>query len=217
MKKLKIKKISYLVFAFTFLTASLFFAACKEENYLINYVNETRTDIYRGENEKYPLKAYYGKKDGKNQLTLFLNKNETDENSVFAELPSNGEKIRKEFTFDPVKNALCAIFPTDNFTEKEFTVSIFCGSEKVDVILKSIVPENSLSLNDVLSVLSKNQKTLINNYFKDGVMNGKICARILVKDDYPYWYIGITDENGKLTAFLTDGIDGSVKAVREIF
>ena len=41
--------------------------------------------------------------------------------------------------------------------------------------------------------------------------------RIFVKNDSPYWYVGIASGNGKLKALLIDGASGELLAAREIF
>lgn len=216
MKKLYFKKFTLLIVTAIFFVSLVFLSSCKEENYLLPFVSETRTDIFLSENEKFPVKAYYGKKDGQNFLTFFISGGEIDETSLFLEMQLNDETVKKEFTFDPVKSVLTLSIPIDNFTEKEFTVNILKGSDKEELKLSSILPEKTLPINEILNALCEKQSSLIKNYMEDGVFNGNICARIIVKDNNAYWYIGLTDKSGKLTAFLMDAKDGTVKAVREI-
>ena len=42
-------------------------------------------------------------------------------------------------------------------------------------------------------------------------------VKVIVKDDKPYWYVGIASGGGNLKALLIDGFSGEVLAIREIF
>ena len=83
--------------------------------------------------------------------------------------------------------------------------------------MKSILPENTLTVSQALQSLSEKQNQLIGNYTdENGTFNGEIHARILVKNDHPYWYVGLVNKDKNLKALLIDGINGEVLAIREI-
>jgi hypothetical protein len=77
------------------------------------------------------------------------------------------------------------------------------------------LPENTLTLNEVLLKVEKSQEVLINSYYSDANFNAEIYARVLVKNDRPFYYIALA--NGKtLKAFLVDGLTAEVLAIREV-
>ena len=97
-------------------------------------------------------------------------------------------------------------------------MQISSGTDTENVQLKSTVPKNAISYSTALKYLQKNQRELIKTYCdSDGNFKGEICARIVVKDQKPYWYVGLTDKDGNLKALLIDGFNGEVLAIREIF
>ena len=106
----------------------------------------------------------------------------------------------------------------ENFSEKEFTVTVFGNGKSEAVTLTSILPKNTISYQKALDCLYDEQKELIEFYQdKNGSFNAEINVRILVKNDKPYYYVGIASGNEKLKALLIDGISGKVLAIREIF
>ena len=81
--------------------------------------------------------------------------------------------------------------------------------------MNSILPTNCLSINEVLSSLEKSQADFINYYKVDLKFNAEIYARVMVKNQKPYWYIAFGNKES-LKAFLVDGISGEVLAIRQI-
>ena len=106
----------------------------------------------------------------------------------------------------------------ENFSKKEFSVSILSGSAPEVITLKSIVPKNTIDYKKALDFLYKDQQNLIKAFCDEsGAFNAEIYARIVVKNDKPFWYVGIASGNGNLKALLIDGFSGETLAIREIF
>ena len=58
---------------------------------------------------------------------------------------------------------------------------------------------------------------MINGFYdQNNNLNLEIHARITVKDNAPYWYVGLNTKNG-LKALLVDGTSGKILAIREIY
>ena len=69
-----------------------------------------------------------------------------------------------------------------------------------------------------LDFLYSDQQNLIKAFCDEkGAFNAEIYARIIVKNDKPFWYIGIASGNNNLKALLIDGFSGKTLAIREIF
>ncbi len=221
------KKIISLLIAFSFLITT--FCACSKEQSLAPYVSELRSAIYYGESPNLSLRAGYGFKeqpftnDGKvgktiSALTFKLYDKETDDVTYNLSFHYLESEYKSTFNLNPVTDTLTCTIEIDNFNKREFTVKIVYGSNTEEITLKSLVPENTLTFEKALSSLQKNQPTLISHYTDtEGDFNAEIYVRILVKEDRPYWYVGLASGKNSLKALLIDGFSGEILAIREIF
>jgi hypothetical protein len=187
------------------------------------YVSELRSEIFEGKSENFFIKAHYGYRetpylnDGKvspysYELTFFLKGSVQDSVSYSLELCPFNEKVDFEVTNN---GTLKASYKVKEFSEKSFDVILNYSTESEKITLTSILPENTLTLNEVLLKVEKSQEVLINSYYSDANFNAEIYARVLVKNDRPFYYIAFA--NGKtLKAFLVDGLTAEVLAIREV-
>ncbi len=222
------KKLSSFILLFLCLIVS--FSACKEKNKTLEpYLSELRSNTYYGQSQNYEVKAGYGFKetlpnnDGKvsnkeYSLTFKLIGKETDDATYTLSFSFKEKQFSDTFKLNPVTHSLTAKINVDGFDLQEFTVQISSASNMESVTLKTTVPDGTMHYSSALKALEKNQKELIDSYKdKNGNFIGEICARVVVKEDKAYWYIGLTDKNGDLKAFLLDGVTGEVLAIREVF
>ncbi len=203
-------------------------SGCKKDEGLIEYVSELRSDVFAEGGDKYDIRAAYGFKEepfindgivGERvyRLNFSIKGVETDSADRAICMTYNGEEYKAEFKLNPVTGAFNASIEIENFELKEFTADLVTGAEREELVFKSELPENTLSLSAALAALEKAQPTLIEGYKgEDGVFAAEIHARVIVKDGAAYWYIGIAEGNGKLKAMLINGASGELLAVREI-
>ncbi len=221
------KKFTFIALILAILV-SCFLVGCSNEPSIYYSVTVLKSEIYEGESQNYQVKANYGfcatpisdSQESKKiyLLTFTLLNKETDNATYSLTLVYNEQNYSKDFALNPVKNALQCQIEIENFDKKEFDITIINGSESESVTLKSIVPTDTISYKQALDYLSKNQPSLVNSYTDaDGNFNAEIHARIIVKDQKAYWYIGIYDTNGEIKALLIDGKTGDVLAKREVF
>lgn len=129
----------------------------------------------------------------------------------------DGFNYKKEFVYSPENNSYTVCFEINDFSVKEFNASLFIGAKSYPTVLKSIVPSDILSCEKALDKLKENQPSLIKDKTaEDGTFNAEIYMRILVKNDYPYYYVGISHEN-KIKAMLMDAKTGKILAVKDVF
>ena len=226
------KKSSFFISIFlSFLLAfcCLFFTACKKVNPLYERVSELRLSLYEGQSENFTISASYGFKEtpfnndssvGKKVyiLSFKLFGKETDGVSYTLKFEFEQQNYSATFKLNPVTHNLTASVELDNFNENEFSVTISGGGAPETVNLRSILPEKTIDYKKALDYLYADQQPLIKAYLDDnGNFNAEIYARVLVKNQKPYWYIGIASGNGNLKALLIDGFSGKVLAIREVF
>ena len=209
-----------------FLSCSIF-CGCTTKNTLVQYVSELRSDLFFGQSQNYSLKAGYGFKetpyhnDGnvkqkEYSLTFRLEDKETDQLLYSLSMTVNSNVYSAEFKINPVTHALTAEIKIDDFNLKSFDVEISVGSNKETVTMHSILPENTISYEKALDCLQEKQSKLLASYYdQNGVFNAEIHIRVLVKDQKPYWYVGLA-KNKNLKALLIDGVSGEVLAIREV-
>lgn len=221
------KKISIILVLLTLILCNLF--GCKSVNPLYNRVSELRENIFVGSCECTTIKAGYGfretpfnndKKVSERVYLLdfrLLDK-ESQDVSYNINFTHNGKIYSANFKLDPIKDTVCASVEIEDFNVKEFTVTLSFGGEHHEVLLKSIVPENTISYKTALDHLYNSQDLLVKNYTdENGNFNAEIYVRIVVKDEKSYWYVGIASGNERIKAMLIDGFNGEILAIREVF
>lgn len=210
------------------ITFSIFAISCKSENPLYSAVSELRSNLYSGNSENYKLEACYGFKETPYSndtkvcekvyaLIFRLFDKETDGAAYSIAIIHDGKNYSADFKLNPVTHTVTARIEIENFNEKQFIATLKKAQENEQITFKSIVPEKTMNYRAALDCLSKEQTALIERYTdENGNFNAEIHARIVVKNDHPYWYIGIVGSDS-LKALLIDGIDGKTLAMREIF
>lgn len=214
-------------YAVVFSLAAIFFSllgtGCNKPDPFINSVTELRQNVYEGASENYKLKAAYGYDetlagDRAYRLT-FLLCDKTSSAETYTLTFNSGElNFTEDFKFSPVTGTLKTCVAIENFTASAFCVTVSTGGTSESVTLKTLVLSRALDYKTALICLKKSQPELVALYNgENGEFNGKVTARILVKNEKPYWYVGLKNENGALKALLVDGLTGEVLAVREVF
>lgn len=203
---------------------------CKNQtDNLMDYVSELRCELYEGASQNYTLKASYGFKEidyqndgkvGKVQhfLKFTLEQKVIDETTYALCFEHGGKNYEGRFELSHTANALILIINIEDFNEKSFTVSVGTLEQKEEVCLSSIIPQGTMTAEQALATLYKTQKEMIDGFYdSQGNFTAEIYLRVMVKKDKAYWYVGFASGNGKLKAFLLDGVSGDVLAIREVF
>lgn len=195
--------------------------ACNNQPDLHSFVNNATTNLYYGENEELKLKGAYSfsaEKSGKTLYYFSVIILSPHEDLVTYSLQFNlsGKDYSLNFSLSPVSNRLTAKIeiPKTEFSAVELTVQK--GSEQKVITITSILPKNCLDYKSAVNSLCVSQKKLIENYYENGVFNGKISARILDNKNEFYWYIGLFNSQNDEKAFLINAINGEVLAIRDI-
>lgn len=197
------------------------FFSCAEKNPLYNKVTELRERIYSGSADDIDVKATYGYKTEngtkKYCLNFYLESVRDDEVKRSISFSLGETRFDGDFTLSPSSGKLCASFRTETAVPDSIAVNIRYSSISTDVVLNSIIPEGTMTIKQVLDSITENQKNLVASYTdENGDFDAEIIARVTVKNEKSYWYVGI-QRREKLIAFLLDGINGETLAVREVF
>ena len=151
----------------------------------------------------------------KHFIRFYLYGDNTDDFTFKVKFTLDKEYDRT-FTLNGINGTLTAEIQTSKITANKLDVTLLKGSEIYNVTLSSAIPSDTIKIEKALAVIEKEQSALINNFSDStGEFSAEISARIIVKNDKPYWYVAfITALNKK--AFLIDG-KGNILAIRDVF
>ncbi len=211
------------------LLISLIFVGCSSSNSLLQYVSEYRSDIFMATEGKYSIFANYyerenpykadghiGKKEKSLEVALATEDNTKNYAVTFM---YNGVKQQNILYYDSLQMIHSFVFHLDSPKDNTISFQIFEGKQMNNAILtlhaKSVKNNNVLSLNAILSILAKNEKTLIDSLMQNKQFLGEIHIRLLFEENYCYYYVSVVDRKGKATSLLVDGELGEILAKRE--
>ncbi len=219
------KKLTFLIAIFCCFSMLL---GCQKQVTLTEYVSELRSNCYESDESSLKISAGYGfieenaDRDGNVNnryyiLTFRLLGVQTENVTYSLAFKHEDKDYSATFKLNPISHGYTATIEIDDFSLNEFDIAVSNGSNVENVHMKSTLPEKTISYQTALSHLQNKQSELINSYYDDnGKFNAEICAKVIVKDAHPYWYIGLsTKENTK--ALLIDGFNGELLAIRDVF
>ena len=214
------KKIRVILLTILCVFCGLFFS-CQKHSDLSKYIVNLQSDIFYGENGDIKLKGGYSYclEQGEKVyfLTFKLLEKEMDNASYSISFMLDKE-YSSTFSLSPVTNSLTTKVEILPFSQKEFTVSVFVGSERYDINMLSLLPSSVVSPVDAVNSLLDSQPELINLYKNEnGGYDLSIEVRIIVKNEKAFYYVGLIDKNKQLKALLIDGQTKEVLAIRNIF
>ena len=217
--------ISRILLLFTLVCTLLFASGCKRELDLTEYVSEYRNNLflYKGDDfsvrlqnvvKEYPYVAdgYKGELTQRVELTITAPQGiEKCEISFYA----NGTKHSGDASYDNVKRHFYFSCAADVASEYSIPLSVsFNGAER-EITLTSVKTDDLLSLKDVLTYAFESEKELLKTLAPNKEFEGELYVRLLYEET-PFFYVGIVDRNGKVTALLLDGKTGKVLAKRSV-
>ncbi len=219
------KKLIFLIAIFCCFSLLL---GCKTTHTLDGFVSELRSNCFESVDSTLKITAGYGfieenrAQDGTvnkryHLLTFRLLGVQTENVTYSLTLNYHEKDYHATFKLNPVLHGYTATIEIENFNLNEFDLSLSNGSNVQSVHMLSTLPKNTISYQTALLHLQNKQSQLINSYYdENGKFTAEICAKVIVKDAHPYWYIGLsTRENTK--ALLIDGFNGELLAIRDVF
>lgn len=214
-------KLLFVLLAFVF-TFPLF--ACAKGVDYTEYVSELRSNIFLAETDGFSLRIYSVKKESPyhsdgiaqpcNERTeIYLVAPQGDKTCQIS-FTANGKNHGGEMSFDNVKAEYYYYCPLDTSALTDISVQIHYGETQVDLTAKSVLNKDTLPPFDVLSILLNSEKELFDSLTDKYGFAGEIYIR-LIYEESPYYYVGVIERNGKITAFLINATSGKILAKRK--
>lgn len=203
------------------------FCGCNKNSVYASRISELKQDVYEGSVEDINITAVYGFRENP-----FVNDGKVgdiyygytfklgiipDGIRRFVEFTFDNKSYSADFELYDLTGEYKAFIEIQHHFEREFTVNLAYGTDVKTVVLTSALSEDCIDYKKALDVLSDKQNSLLETFMIDGEFNAEIYMRIFIKEQKPYWYVGIASGNDKLKALLIDGISGDLIAVRDIF
>ena len=221
---LHLKRISRILLVGLALLCALMLVGCKKRVRYENYVSELRSNILLAETETLSLRIYSVHKespyaaDGVPQersprTEIYLVAPEGDETCSIAFLVG-GKEYGGEMSFDNVRAEYYFYCTLDTSACAEIVCKIQYGATENELTARSVRTENTLSADKILDGLLHAEKPLFDSLTDRYGFAGEIYIRLLF-ESAPYYYVGVIDRSGNVTAFLINGETGKILAKRQ--
>lgn len=118
----------------------------------------------------------------------------------------NYDSVKKCFSFSDGVSGECPDKITFEVTYDENSATLSADNKR---------SANALSLSEILEKVKEQKGDLIASLTDKRAFNGEIYVRFIY-DEGEYYYVGITDANGKINALLLDAKSGNIIAEKEL-
>ena len=198
--------------------------ACKSKVEYFDYVSELRSNIFLARNEDFSLRAYAVEKETPYSPDGI--KRETSKRTEILLIAPSGERDCELFftidehtyggdmSFDNVRAEYYFSCTLDVSTLTAITFELHYGESVLKLTANSVKTSTTLSPNDALRVLMKNENELFASLTDKYGFAGEIYIRLLY-EEAPYYYIGVMDRKGNSYAFLLNATSGELLAKRQ--
>lgn len=216
------KTLAWLLLAL--LTLSLFvLTACKKEINYLDYVSELRSNVLLAKEDGFSLRVYAVKKESP-YICDGIPAETAQRAEVYLTAPSGDKECTLSFTvdeknyggdmsFDNVKAEYYFACALDLSKVSEISFTVCYGEQELTLRATSVLTEKTLAPETVLHNLILEENELFTGLTDDYGFAGEIYLRLLF-EDFPYYYVGVTDRNGQTNAFLINGETGKILARR---
>ncbi len=220
------KKGKFLFFLLPILLFTLIFSfGCTRQVNYFSYVSELRDNVLLCENGEFKLRVYATQKESPYSLDGIKRDMQTRA-EIFLIAPSmektrslafsvDGKTYQGEFSADSVKMQYYFACEADLSSLESLQISVTCENEQTEFTAVSVRTANTLSPQAALAHICQSESELINAMTDKYGFAGEIYLRLLY-EDFPYYYVGIIDREGKTHAFLLNGETGKTLAKREL-
>ena len=211
-------------FLFLFCAILLILACgCKHEINYIDYVSELRNNIFLANTENLHIRIYSVVKeypyatDGiaheKSARTeVYLAAPDGTQNYTIS-LYVDDKEYGGELSYDNVKGEYFLSFTLDCAHLREIVCNLSCGETQIQCTATSVLQEETLTPQDILMNVKRHSPDLFQEMSDKYGFCGEIHLRLLY-EDAPYYYVGVINRKGEITAFLVNATTGKVLAQR---
>ncbi len=199
-------------------------SACQQKNDYFAYVSECRSNIFIGASETLSLRAYATQKESP-YLTDGIPCEKQVRTEIYVSAPSADKTcmlafqvgdatISGEMSYDNVKGEYFFAQPIDTSALVSIEFTLTYGEENIAITAQSVRTSETLSPKEILARAVESASELFQAMTDEYGFTGEIYMRLLY-EDAPFYYVGVIDRSGKVTAFLWNANTGKLLAKRE--
>lgn len=195
--------------------------ACSRQVNYLDYVSESRSDIFLYRDDTTEIKIFCVKKeqpfsaDGYKgevcdiiEIYVTLAKNP-------QELEVSVENLGGEMNYQAVTRQYYLSFSAAPFNKSGVIVTLTADGKAGTFAALSVKYNGVMSCESAVLCVAEYANELFEGMTSNGLFDGEIFVRLLY-DDGCYYYVGVCNKEKRITAFLIDGERGKVIAKKEI-
>lgn len=198
--------------------------ACGKKTDYTQYVSEYRNNLFLYDGDEfsiraqsvereYPYVADGNKGDMTKRVELFISAPVGTQNcSVFFH--AGGLRYGGEASFDNVKNQYYFSCTADLSSARSLPVTVTFDSQEFEITAPSVLTDDVLPLQRLIECVFEADGELLKRLTAEKDFDGELYVRILY-EDAPYFYVGVVEKSGNVTAFLLEAKTGKVLAKRQ--
>ena len=218
-----IKRLSLLLCACLSLFLLLACVSCGTKITYFSYVSELRDNVFLAEDERFSLRVYALEKESpyvtdgipceknvRTEIYLCAPSGDKTCNILFS---INGEEYGGEMSYDNVKGEYFFACPVSSSNLSSIAFQIEYGGETFTLTASSVRTPTTLSAKSALDVVVNSENDLFSSLTDKYGFAGEIYMR-LIYEDAPFYYVGVINRNGEVTAFLLNATTGRILAKR---
>lgn len=201
----------------------IFFSGCKRGVDYFTYVSELRANVFLGENDTFRVRVYAIQKESpyvtdgipceKNVRTEIYLSAPNGAQDCHIAFSIDGVTYGGEASYDNVKGEYFYACPLNTEKLSVLSFQITYGNQTVSLTANSVRTAETLSPNDALRIVVDSERELFQAMTDKYGFAGEIYMR-LIFEDAPFYYVGVIDRNGSVTAFLLNATTGRILAKR---
>ena len=200
--------------------------SCKENVDLKLYVSQLRLGVYQGAFEDYKITAFAEDREtpflldgfvGTKEyiMTVKVEKQKGSCDGVFIKLDYDDVSVESKLEYNPLNGKFISEIKVSKLpTSSSILATIKCEELECSCELTTQKNAGTISYENALNSLKNSEPSLIKNLFETTNICTEIHIRLIAEGDKNYYYIGLVDKDGKIKAFLIDGLSGEVLAKR---
>lgn len=196
-------------------------SGCARKTDYIGYVSEKRTNVFLYDDSETEIKIHCSEREqpyAADGIKGAMN----DLIEIFVKLPKNpGELEVKvqglggEMNYRAVNNDYYLNFSAKEFTADSVDVTLIYGGEEHAYKALSVRYAGIMTCDEAVKCVVEHDAEYFENLTENGVFKAEIYVRLLF-DESCYYYVGVCDREGNIQAYLLDGENGKIIAVKHL-
>lgn len=195
-------------------------AGCSKETDYIQYISERRENIYLYDNDGTQIKIYCSQRETP-FITDGIKGNMCSVTEIFVSLPESANEVTLslgdicgEMSYRSVENDFY-LSCSDVLSGESVRAEITADGRSAEYELFSVLYDGVITCDEAAGCVAESEREKLESMTENGIFRGEIFVR-LIYDGSCYYYVGICDRDGGISAYLLNGESGRIIAVKSL-